>query len=65
MRYQKEWAKLYIGPTRPVRLCGYEMDIDTGWHDHHSNIEPMAVPMPLAIASCFILTVTREFTALV
>jgi RNA-directed DNA polymerase len=35
MRYRKEWAKLYIHQRGLCALCGYEMDMDTGWHDHH------------------------------
>ncbi len=35
MRYQKEWAKLYTDQQGRCGLCGYAMDIDTGWHDHH------------------------------
>jgi len=38
MRYRKEWAKLYLEQQGKCALCGYEMDMDTGWHDHH--IEP-------------------------
>ena len=35
MRYRKEWAKLYVHQRGLCALCGYEMDMDTGWHDHH------------------------------
>ena len=35
MRYRKEWAKLYVDQRGLCALCGYEMDMDTGWHDHH------------------------------
>ena len=35
MRYRKEWAKLYVAQRGLCVLCGYEMDMDTGWHDHH------------------------------
>lgn len=35
MRYRKEWVKLYISQGGLCALCGHEMDIDTGWHDHH------------------------------
>jgi RNA-directed DNA polymerase len=35
MRYRTEWAKLYVDQRGLCGLCGYEMDMDTGWHDHH------------------------------
>ena len=35
MRYRKEWGKLYADQRGLCALCGYEMDVDTGWHDHH------------------------------
>jgi RNA-directed DNA polymerase len=35
MRYRKEWSKLYADQRGLCGLCGYEMDMDTGWHDHH------------------------------
>jgi RNA-directed DNA polymerase len=35
MRYRKEWARLYADQRGLCALCGYEMDMDTGWHDHH------------------------------
>lgn len=35
MRYRKEWAKLYADQRGLCAMCGYEMDMDTGWHDHH------------------------------
>jgi RNA-directed DNA polymerase len=35
MRYRKEWSKLYADQRGLCALCGYEMDLDTGWHDHH------------------------------
>ena len=35
MRYRKEWCKLYADQHGLCVLCGYEMDVDTGWHDHH------------------------------
>lgn len=35
MRYRTEWAKLYADQRGLCALCGYEMDLDTGWHDHH------------------------------
>lgn len=35
MRYRKEWARMYLDQSGKCALCGYEMDIDTGWHDHH------------------------------
>ena len=65
MRYQKEWAS-YTRTNRAGADCAA-----TRWTSILdgtiiiSCIEPMAVPMPLAIASCFIQRVTREFIALV
>lgn len=35
MRYRTEWAKLYVDQRGLCALCGHEMDMDTGWHDHH------------------------------
>lgn len=35
MRYRKEWVKLYVDQRGLCAHCGVEMDIDTGWHDHH------------------------------
>ncbi|MFC0131002.1 group II intron reverse transcriptase/maturase [Massilia eurypsychrophila] len=35
MRYRKEWARLYGDQRGLCALCGYEMDMETGWHDHH------------------------------
>ena len=35
MRYRKEWVKLYVDQRGLCAHCGHEMDIDTGWHDHH------------------------------
>ena len=35
MRYRREWVRLYIDQGGLCALCGGEMDIDTGWHDHH------------------------------
>ena len=35
MSYRMEWAKLYANQMGKCALCGYEMDMDTGWHDHH------------------------------
>lgn len=35
MRYRKEWVRLYVDQGGLCAHCGYEMDIDTGWHDHH------------------------------
>ena len=35
MRYRKEWVKLYVDQRGLCALCGCEMDLDTGWHDHH------------------------------
>ena len=35
MNYRVEWVKLYAHQRGLCALCGYEMDLDTGWHDHH------------------------------
>ncbi|OEZ53681.1 group II intron-encoded protein LtrA [Janthinobacterium sp. HH103] len=35
MRYRKEWIRLYVDQDGKCALCGYAMDFDTGWHDHH------------------------------
>lgn len=35
MSYRLEWAKLYANQKGLCALCGHEMDMDTGWHDHH------------------------------
>lgn len=35
VRYQAEFIKLYVDQRGACALCGYEMDVDTGWHDHH------------------------------
>ena len=35
MRYRREWAKLFADQRGLCAHCGYEMDMDTGWHDHH------------------------------
>ncbi|GAC1316387.1 MAG: hypothetical protein NVSMB28_02330 [Collimonas sp.] len=35
MRYRKEWVKLYVDQRGLCAICGAEMDLDTGWHDHH------------------------------
>lgn len=35
MRYRMEWAKLYASQRGLCALCGHEMDMETGWHDHH------------------------------
>lgn len=35
MRYRKEWARLFSDQRGLCALCGYEMNMDTGWHDHH------------------------------
>lgn len=35
MRYRKEWVTLYVDQCGLCAHCGTEMDIDTGWHDHH------------------------------
>jgi RNA-directed DNA polymerase len=34
-RYRKQWATLYMEQCGLCALCGHEMDMDTGWHDHH------------------------------
>jgi RNA-directed DNA polymerase len=35
MRYRQEWVKLYVSQKGMCVLCGCEMDLDTGWQDHH------------------------------
>lgn len=41
MGYRKEWAKLYADQRGLCALCGHEMDMDTGWHDHHIEYRVM------------------------
>ena len=41
MSYRKEWAKLYFDQRGLCALCGYEMNMDTGWHDHHMEYRVM------------------------
>lgn len=41
MSYRKEWAKLYFDQRGLCALCGYEMNLDTGWHDHHMEYRVM------------------------
>ena len=33
--YRKELATLYLNQSGTCALCGYEMNMETGWHDHH------------------------------
>jgi RNA-directed DNA polymerase len=35
MSYRMEWVKLYVNQRGSCAHCGHEMDMDTGWHDHH------------------------------
>ena len=35
MSYRHEWAKRYLDQRGLCALCGYEMNMETGWHDHH------------------------------
>jgi RNA-directed DNA polymerase len=35
MRYRQEWSKLFVSQRGLCALCGFEIDWDTGWHDHH------------------------------
>lgn len=35
MRYRKQLSTLYLEQRGLCALCGYEMDMETGWHDHH------------------------------
>ncbi|BBE08169.1 Retron-type reverse transcriptase [Mycoavidus cysteinexigens] len=35
MSYRAQWAKLYASQRGLCALCECEMDMDTGWHDHH------------------------------
>ncbi|MGO4379139.1 group II intron reverse transcriptase/maturase [Pseudoduganella sp. RAF53_2] len=41
MSYRKEWAKLYADQRGLCALCECEMDMDTGWHDHHIEYRVM------------------------
>jgi len=41
MSYRKEWAKLYFDQRGLCALCGYEMNMETGWHDHHMEYRVM------------------------
>lgn len=34
-RHRKQWATLYMEQGGLCALCGCEMDMETGWHDHH------------------------------
>jgi RNA-directed DNA polymerase len=35
MAYRNEWIRLYVDQRGLCAVCGYTMDMDTGWHDHH------------------------------
>lgn len=35
MRYRRKWASLFIQQDGLCAHCGFEIDEDTGWHDHH------------------------------
>lgn len=35
MQHRKEWVKLYVSQRGKCAVCGYAIDSDTGWHDHH------------------------------
>ncbi|WP_091875863.1 group II intron reverse transcriptase/maturase [Massilia yuzhufengensis] len=35
LRYRRELATLYMDQSGLCALCGCEMDMGTGWHDHH------------------------------
>lgn len=35
LRYRRELATLYVNQSGLCALCGCEMDMATGWHDHH------------------------------
>ncbi|WP_075793001.1 group II intron reverse transcriptase/maturase [Massilia putida] len=35
LRYRKQLSTLYLEQRGLCALCGYEMDMETGWHDHH------------------------------
>jgi RNA-directed DNA polymerase len=41
MSYRKEWAKLYADQRGLCALCEYEMDMETGWNDHHIEYRVM------------------------
>ncbi len=33
--YRHQWVKLYAAQKGLCALCEFQMDMDTGWHDHH------------------------------
>lgn len=35
MRYLKEWTRLYADQSGKCAVCGYDIDLNSGWHDHH------------------------------
>lgn len=41
MRYRREWASLYIQQDGLCALCGFAIDEETGWHDHHIEYRVM------------------------
>lgn len=41
MQYRKEWAKLYFEQRGLCAHCGYAIDLETGWHDHHIEYRVM------------------------
>jgi len=41
MAYRKEWAKLYADQRGLCAHCGYAIDIESGWHDHHIEYRVM------------------------
>lgn len=41
MRYRRAWASLYIQQEGLCAHCGFEIDEDTGWHDHHIEYRVM------------------------
>jgi RNA-directed DNA polymerase len=35
MGYRKQWIKLYMSQAGLCAHCGYALEDETGWHDHH------------------------------
>jgi RNA-directed DNA polymerase len=35
MKYRKQWATLYMEQKGKCAHCGSEIDMETGWDDHH------------------------------
>lgn len=65
MRYRKEWAKLYADQRGVCAVCGYEMDMDTGWSTATLNIVWMEAPMLSEIVYYSTRPATRTYIALI